>query len=93
MIPMLEIIFFLMIVFIFALFSRKLENNSITQMFLVLTALITALLFFTTFNFQDSFPYILFVAELALLLVFSDAFRIGLSYTIKEHDLTLSYRE
>ncbi|GAB6054834.1 cation:proton antiporter [Methanobacterium alkalithermotolerans] len=88
---MLEIIFFLMVIFIFALFSRKLENNSITsQMFLVFTGLIAGLLFFTRFDFQDSFPYILIVAELALVLVlFSDASRIGLSYTIKEHELTL----
>ena len=90
MIPMLEIIFFLMIFFIFALFSRKLENNSITQIFLVLTSLITALLLFITFNFQDSFPYILIVAELALLLVFRCLPNWAFLY-YKEHDLTLSY--
>jgi NhaP-type Na+/H+ or K+/H+ antiporter len=88
---MYELIFFLLIVFIFALFSRKLLQKYITdQMFLVIAGIISGIVFSTQINLGTQFNFVLLIAELALVLVlFSDASRIGLSYTIKEHTLPL----
>jgi NhaP-type Na+/H+ or K+/H+ antiporter len=88
---MYELIFFLLVVFIFALFSRKLVQKYITdQMFLVMAGIISGLVFSTQINLGNQFNLILLIAELALVLVlFSDASRIGLSYTIHQHTIPL----
>jgi NhaP-type Na+/H+ or K+/H+ antiporter len=88
---MYEIIFFLLIVFIYALVSRKLKQKSITdQMIFVLAGIISGIAFSTQISLKEPFNLVLLIAELTLVLVlFSDASRIGLAYTIREHTIPL----
>jgi NhaP-type Na+/H+ or K+/H+ antiporter len=73
----------------FALFSKKLLQKYITdQMVLVIAGIISGLVFSSQINLGNQFNFVLLIAELALVL-FSDAFRIGLSYTIHEHKIPL----
>jgi NhaP-type Na+/H+ or K+/H+ antiporter len=73
----------------FALFSKKLLQKYITdQMVLVIAGIISGLVFSSQINLGNQFNFVLLIAELALVL-FSDAFRIGLSYTIHEHNIPL----
>ena len=81
---MYELIFFLFIVFIFYIIFQEI----ITQMVLVIAGIISGLVFSSQINLGNQFNFVLLIAELALVL-FSDAFRIGLSYTIHEHNIPL----
>ena len=59
-------------------------------MVLVIAGIISGLVFSSQINLGNQFNFVLLIAELALVLVlFSDAFRIGLSYTIHEHNIPL----
>ncbi len=59
---MYELIFFLLIVFIFALFSRKLLQKYITdQMFGVVAGIISGIVFFIQINFGTQFNFILLI--------------------------------
>jgi len=57
-------------------------------MVLVIAGIISGLVFSSQINLGNQFNFVLLIAELALVL-FSDAFRIGLSYTIHEHNIPL----
>ena len=57
-------------------------------MVLVIAGIISGLVFSSQINLGNQFNFVLLIAELALVL-FSDAFRIGLSYTIHEHKIPL----
>ena len=72
---MIEVIYFLALLFIFALFSRRLSNSPITaQMVFSLTGIVLGLIFAIQVNQDFNRELFLLIAEVALVLVlFSDA--------------------
>lgn len=87
---MMELVYFLVIVFVYSLISKRINELPITpQMIFVIAGMFLATNFLSNM-FIDSDPgLILFVAELTLVLVlFSDASRIGLG-ALRKNNLTL----
>ncbi|GAB4313844.1 MAG: hypothetical protein Kow0019_13310 [Methanobacteriaceae archaeon] len=85
-----ELVYFLVIVFVYSLISKRINELPITpQMIFVIAGMFLATNFLSNM-FIDSDPgLILFVAELTLVLVlFSDASRIGLG-ALRKNNLTL----
>ena len=72
---MIEVIYFLILLFVFALFSRRLSNSPITaQMFFSLTGISLGFIFAIQVNQEFNRELFLLIAEVALVLVlFSDA--------------------
>lgn len=78
---MIEVIYFLALLFIFALFSRHLSHSPITaQMVFSLTGIVLGLIFAIQVNQDFNRELFLLIAEVALVLVlFSDASRIDIN--------------
>ncbi|MBM4241029.1 MAG: sodium:proton antiporter [Euryarchaeota archaeon] len=88
---MLEVIYFLAVIFVFALLSGRLKDSPVTgQMVFIVAGMLLAFVAYYNIDFKAQYNFFLLISELALVLVlFTDASRIGLQYTIKEHDLPL----
>lgn len=87
---MVEVIFFLALLFVFALFSRRLSESPLTaQMFFSLIGIALGFIFSLQINQEFNRELFLLVAEVALVLVlFSDASGINFN-AFRENKLTL----
>ena len=87
---MMELVYFLVIVFIFSLISKRINNLPITpQIIFVIAGMFLATNFLSNILIKSDPGLILFLAELTLVLVlFSDASRIGLG-ALRRNNLTL----
>ncbi|MDI6644287.1 MAG: cation:proton antiporter [Methanobacteriaceae archaeon] len=87
---MMELVYFLVIVFVYSLISKRINKLPITpQMIFVIAGMFLATDFLSNMLINSDTGLILFLAELTLVLVlFSDASRIGLG-ALRKNNLTL----
>jgi NhaP-type Na+/H+ or K+/H+ antiporter len=87
---MIEFIYFLVIVFLFSLISKRLDNLPITpQMIFIVAGMLLGSGFLGVVNLNSDPGIVLFIAEITLVLVlFSDASKININ-DLRKNNLTL----